>query len=218
MRLTKTQSDRHPDGPLDDPRQGDPVLLAPAQRALERAALRACRSDQPRERDTQPCPTSPRDRQGDSSTSALESPHLVPALDERLGPYRVRFARDVSDLEAVRRLRYAVFNVELGEGLAGAHETGLDADAFDRQCQHLMVIEEDSGAVVGTYRMQTVASARPATAGTPPASSTSSGLPPPRSSRSPPSSGAPASLERHRDRTVLFLLWHGLLAYAITPA
>ena len=53
---------------------------------------------------------------------------------------------------------------EAGEPAASfapfAHETGLDADAFDRQCQHLMVIERASGAVVGTYRMQTAASAR----------------------------------------------------------
>ena len=100
---------------------------------------------------------------------ALERPHLVPALDERLGPIGSA-SLVTSDLQAVRRLRYAVFNVELGEGLAGAHETGLDADAFDRR-QHLMVIEEDSGAVVGPTGCRRRVGAA-ATAGTPPASST----------------------------------------------
>lgn len=158
---------------------------------------------------TQPFP----DRQGDSFTSALESPHLVPALDERLGPYRVRFARDDSDLEAVRRLRYAVFNVELGEGLAGAHETGLDADAFDRQCQHLMVIEEESGAVVGTYRMQTVASARGGHGWYTAGEFDLSRLPASIFEESA-ELGRACVARAHRDRTVLFLLWHGLLAYS----
>ncbi|MEC8513437.1 MAG: GNAT family N-acyltransferase [Planctomycetota bacterium] len=153
------------------------------------------------------------DHQGDSSVSALAAPQLVPALDERLGPYRVRFARDVADLEAVRRLRYAVFNVELGEGLAGAHETGLDADAFDRQCQHLMVTDEKSGAVVGTYRMQTSASAR-AGHGWYTAGEFELGNLPESLLEESAELGRACVARAHRDRTVLFLLWHGLLAYS----
>ena len=38
---------------------------------------------------------------------------LVPTIDVTLGDYRLCFARTGADLEAVRRLRYAVFNLSL---------------------------------------------------------------------------------------------------------
>jgi len=78
----------------------------------------------------------------------------VPA--ERNRPaYVVRFARDAEEIRAALRLRFEVFNLELNEGLASAHATGMDEDQFDEVCDHLIVVEEGSGAVVGTYRMQT---------------------------------------------------------------
>ena len=73
--------------------------------------------------------------------------------------YRVQFARSLDDVRAVQRLRFEVFNLELGEGLEESFATGLDVDRFDEVCHHLMVIHEASGAVVGTYRMQTHAMA-----------------------------------------------------------
>lgn len=155
----------------------------------------------------------PLGNRGDASATALDQQHLVPPLDTRVGPYRVRFARTVADLEAVRRLRYAVFNVELGEGLNGAHETGLDADAFDRHCQHLMVIHEDTGAVVGTYRMQVAASAR-AGHGWYTAGEFELGGMPDALLENAAELGRACVARAHRDRTVLFLLWHGLIAYA----
>lgn len=78
----------------------------------------------------------------------------VPA--ERPRPsYAVRFARTKEEVLSALRLRFEVFNLELNEGLASAHATGLDEDAFDEICDHLIVVEQNSGAVVGTYRMQT---------------------------------------------------------------
>jgi putative hemolysin len=52
-------------------------------------------------------------------------------------------------------LRFEVFNLELDEGLVHSYDTGLDADAHDAVCDHLIVTEVQSGQVVGTYRMQT---------------------------------------------------------------
>jgi putative hemolysin len=54
-----------------------------------------------------------------------------------------------------QRLRFEVFNLELGEGLAGSHATGLDVDRFDEFCDHLIVEELATGEIVGTYRLQT---------------------------------------------------------------
>jgi putative hemolysin len=54
-----------------------------------------------------------------------------------------------------QRLRYDVFNIELGEGLATSDRSGLDIDPFDSFCDHLMVREIETGKLVGTYRLQT---------------------------------------------------------------
>src|SRR5262245_54227793 len=71
--------------------------------------------------------------------------------------YAVRYARTANELDAVLALRFEVFNLELGEGLALSYETGRDEDEFDAVCRHLMVVERASGRVVGTYRLQTSA-------------------------------------------------------------
>lgn len=74
--------------------------------------------------------------------------------------YAARFAASHREVEDALRLRYQVFNLELREGLASSHATGQDEDAFDPVCDHLLVFEETTGAVVGTYRMQTGPMAR----------------------------------------------------------
>src|SRR6516225_9826471 len=68
--------------------------------------------------------------------------------------FRVRLAQTVEDLEQCQRLRYRVFNCELGEGLDSSARTGLDRDQFDFICDHLMVHDASTGKLVGTYRMQ----------------------------------------------------------------
>lgn len=73
----------------------------------------------------------------------------------RAASYTVRLARDASDIEAAQRLRFEVFNLELNEGLDAAYLSGLDADQFDECCDHLLVEDSRTGAVVGTYRLQT---------------------------------------------------------------
>jgi len=69
--------------------------------------------------------------------------------------YITRFARSADDLRAAQSLRYAVFNVELQEGMASSHASGLDTDPYDEVCDHLLVEHRATGDVVGTYRMQT---------------------------------------------------------------
>jgi len=73
----------------------------------------------------------------------------------RVASYTIRLARDSADIEAAQRLRFEVFNLELNEGLDAAYLNGLDADRFDACCDHLLVEEARTGAVVGTYRLQT---------------------------------------------------------------
>jgi putative hemolysin len=68
--------------------------------------------------------------------------------------FRAGMAESLEDLIACQRLRYLVFNCELGEGLASSARIGLDRDRYDFICDHLMVRDTVSGKLVGTYRMQ----------------------------------------------------------------
>ncbi|NUP39287.1 MAG: GNAT family N-acetyltransferase [Streptomyces sp.] len=66
--------------------------------------------------------------------------------------YTVSLARDEADVRAAQRLRYEVFAGEMG-ALLSTPQPGHDIDAFDAYCDHLLVREETTGQVVGTYRL-----------------------------------------------------------------
>lgn len=82
-----------------------------------------------------------------------------PRIHAEVGQYRVRLAESVEDRDAACRLRFKVFNIELGEGLESSYQTGLDSDQFDLFCEHLLVEDKVSRRIVGTYRMQSGAAA-----------------------------------------------------------
>ena len=78
-------------------------------------------------------------------------------IDELLIPghkYSVKIAANREEIEKALRLRFDVFNIELGEGLEESFVTEMDEDEFDQQCHHLLVIENSTNDVIGTYRMQ----------------------------------------------------------------
>lgn len=75
------------------------------------------------------------------------------------GSYTLSLARDAEEIRAAQTLRFLVFNLELNEGLEHSFSTCLDADHFDEVCDHLLVKDAASGDIVGTYRLQTGASA-----------------------------------------------------------
>ena len=66
--------------------------------------------------------------------------------------YTVSLARDEDDVRAAQRLRHDVFAGEMG-ALLSTPEPGLDVDGFDAYCDHLLVREEGTGEIVGTYRV-----------------------------------------------------------------
>lgn len=78
----------------------------------------------------------------------------IPPGSLAVGPYTVHFARSAEVLSEVQRLRFEVFNLELGEGLDASYGTGRDEDEFDAHCHHLLVSHARDG-VVGTYRLMT---------------------------------------------------------------
>jgi putative hemolysin len=104
---------------------------------------------------------------GSTTLVEMSLPTLAPSLPDvpakprihaEVGRYRVRLAESAEDRDAACRLRFKVFNIELGEGLESSYQTGLDTDQFDPICEHLLVEDkqEDNPArrIVGTYRMQ----------------------------------------------------------------
>lgn len=71
----------------------------------------------------------------------------------------VSLAHSETDIRAAQALRYKVFAEEMGARLA-CREPGIDADLFDPYCDHLLVRDDQSGEVVGTYRILPPAQAR----------------------------------------------------------
>lgn len=144
--------------------------------------------------------------------TTVDPASLVPDWEYRFRHYVVRFARGERDLDACCRLRFDVFNVELGEGLAESERTRRDRDAYDDQCQHLMVIDTKSNTVVGTYRLQVREGAE---AGIGFYSASEFDL----SSLSTElvdglvELGRACTAKAHRTRAVLNLLWRGMVAY-----
>jgi putative hemolysin len=87
-----------------------------------------------------------------SITGTLAASRLLVSADSS---YAIRLARTDADVQAAQKLRFEVFNLELGEGLAHSFATGRDADPFDAICNHLLVEQTETNEVVGTYRLQT---------------------------------------------------------------
>lgn len=137
----------------------------------------------------------------------------VPEIEIVEGRYTVRLARTPQEIDAALRLRYEVFNLELGEGLEASHITGRDEDRFDAVCHHLIVREKVTGEIVGTYRLQTLEIAKI------PSDFYCAGefmvedLPPSVLAESLEIGRACIALD-HRSTKVLLLLWKGLAAYA----
>src|SRR5882762_11644040 len=59
--------------------------------------------------------------------------------------FYVRMAQTLEDVIECQRLRYLVFNCELGEGFDSSARSGLDCDRFDFICDHLMVLDAATG-------------------------------------------------------------------------
>ncbi|WP_406487154.1 GNAT family N-acetyltransferase [Streptomyces phaeochromogenes] len=83
-----------------------------------------------------------------TGVSTLDSPPLSTAPTR----YTVTLARDEADVRAAQRLRHDVFAGEMG-ALLSSSQPGLDVDAFDAYCDHLLVRDTTTGQAVGTYRL-----------------------------------------------------------------
>lgn len=139
-------------------------------------------------------------------------PDLLPEGAVGAGRYTVRFARSVEDLDAIQRLRFEIFNLELGEGLDSAFQTGRDEDDLDAHLHHLLIACGETGEVVGTYRLQTAEMAGRRAGWYSASEFDLSGLP--REYLAQAVEVGRACVARgHRNGRVLNLLWRGLALY-----
>jgi len=136
----------------------------------------------------------------------------APRITIQEGRYLARFAQNRSEFEAALRLRFQVFNLELGEGLERSFQTGMDQDSFDEGCHHLIVSEMATGKVVGTYRLQTDEMAIAAKGFYSAEEFNLTSLPDGVLERSVELGRACIDKE-HRNTQVLFLLWKAIAAY-----
>jgi putative hemolysin len=66
--------------------------------------------------------------------------------------FQIEWASSAGEVKEAQRLRYKVFAEEMGANLPKNPE-GLDIDEFDAYCDHLLIRDQDSLKVVGTYRV-----------------------------------------------------------------
>ncbi len=137
---------------------------------------------------------------------------FVPSREFRESLYTVRFARSEAEVDAALRLRFEVFNLELNEGLEASFINERDEDEFDKICHHLIVIENRSEKIVGTYRVRTMEMAQSAFGFYSAGEFTVEDLPYEVLAESL-ETGRACIAREHRNSRVLFLLWKGLAMY-----
>jgi putative hemolysin len=71
----------------------------------------------------------------------------------RMSDFEITITQDKNEILEAQRLRFEVFNLEMGKGLASSYEKGLDSDEYDSFCDHLIVRDSHSKRVIGTYRL-----------------------------------------------------------------
>jgi putative hemolysin len=151
-------------------------------------------------------------RPGQVESTYPASPEALPERILRESHYEVRFAHSRDELDSVLQLRFEVFNLELGEGLATSYETGRDADEYDDVCHHLMVVDTRNEELVGSYRMQTAEMADRYRGFYSSTLFDLSALPA-NVRRHSMEIGRACVARSHRSSQVLFLLWKGLAVY-----
>lgn len=143
------------------------------------------------------------------------APRAISGVTFATSRYLVRFARNIAEVEAALKLRFEVFNLELGEGLDSSFITGRDRDEFDVTCHHLIVIEKETEQVVGTYRVRTIEMAGNATGFYSAGEFDLQSLPL-DVLRQSVELGRACIARQHRDKQVLSLLWRALANYTVS--
>jgi len=135
-----------------------------------------------------------------------EKPQFSDSIVVADSHYTVGLACEPRQINELLRLRYQVFNVELGN--APADFFGIEMDEFDATSHHLIVTENASGKIIGGYRIRTAEMHEFY-------SSNEFNLEdlPKNILRESVEIGRACIASEHRNGKVLFLLWKGLAQY-----
>jgi putative hemolysin len=90
--------------------------------------------------------------------SFSRNPGPTPAAPMERSGLTVTWAKHADEVRQAQRLRYNVFAGEMGARL-DTKLPGHDVDLFDNYCEHLLVRDQITQEVVGTYRLLTPAQA-----------------------------------------------------------
>jgi putative hemolysin len=137
-----------------------------------------------------------------------------PALSSDTPRYTLLLSTDPALIEAAQRLRHDVFTSEPGFAVSGespGFAAGRDADRFDEHCDHLIVREDNTGELVGCYRMLPPPGAIAAGGLYTATEFNVEGLDALRPSLV--EMGRAVVREDHRNGGVVLLMWAGILAY-----
>jgi putative hemolysin len=151
-------------------------------------------------------------RLGDRAAMSTASVLIAPDdTDRASGPrYTLLLSTDPALVDAAQCLRHDVFTSEPGFALAGSAD-GRDSDRFDEYCDHLLVREDNSGELVGCYRMLPPPGAIAAGGLYTATEFDVRGLDSLRPSLV--EMGRAVVREDHRNGGVVLLMWAGILAY-----
>ncbi len=127
------------------------------------------------------------------------------------GRYTARLVENAEELRSVLRLRFEVFKSELSDTTL-SNSDGLDFDKYDLRCEHLIVFETESRKAVGTYRLNTIETAKDASGFYAFSEFSIEDFPVEMLNKSV-ELGRACIARDHRNSRVLFMLWKGLAGY-----
>lgn len=90
-----------------------------------------------------------------SRAQVTTAEHVIPQkplAKAKKAAFQITWASNSNEIKEAQRLRYKVFAEEMGAKLSHKSE-GLDIDEFDSYCDHLLIRDQDTLKVVGTYRV-----------------------------------------------------------------
>ncbi|MFM9879298.1 MAG: GNAT family N-acetyltransferase [Burkholderiaceae bacterium] len=108
-----------------------------------------------------PNPTFPLSPAAMPRGSLHQSGHHIdaPVVSKSARGIQVTWAQHLDEVREAQRLRFDVFATEMGARLSSPM-AGYDIDLFDDYCEHLLVRDEMTHEVIGTYRVLTPAQAK----------------------------------------------------------
>ena len=67
--------------------------------------------------------------------------------------YTIKIADKSEEITELLKLRFQVFKIETGK--ISGKLTGIESDKFDLSSHHLIAVENNSGRIIGGYRLRT---------------------------------------------------------------